>query len=116
MIVYQGWFDLKSGEGDLRFAEALRAYLGRLQDDGLIESYRLTRRMLGLGGEGLGEFHVQMDINDLAQLEAAFTAVSAREDPIESLHHAVNDKVETIRFALYRDFPDAHRRSGDERF
>jgi len=37
-------------------------------------------------------------------------------DPIESLHQAVNSKVQDIYFALYRDFPDEMRVVGQEIF
>ncbi|HEY5622229.1 MAG TPA: DUF6614 family protein [Gammaproteobacteria bacterium] len=32
------------------------------------------------------------------------------------MHHAVNSKVKNVKFALYRDFPDPGRKSGEERF
>jgi hypothetical protein len=116
MILYQGWFDLKPGESDMALADMLEGYLGKLRADGLIAGWRLSRRTLGLGPGGLGEFHVQMELADLSQLDKAFLAVSSRRDPIESLHHAVNSKVRNVTFALYRDFPDAHRHVGEERF
>ena len=51
-----------------------------------------------------------------AQLEMAFAHVAARAEPVESFHHAVNSKVRDVVFALYRDFPDAVRVRGEERF
>ena len=41
---------------------------------------------------------------------------TARAEPIEGLHHGLNSLVQNARFALYRDFPDAHRRFGEEKF
>ena len=52
----------------------------------------------------------------MAQMDGAFTRVSARADPVESFHHAVNSKVQDIFFALYRDFPDSGRVKGQEKF
>jgi hypothetical protein len=52
----------------------------------------------------------------MAQMDQAFGQVSARADPIEGFHHAVNAKVKDVFFALYRDFPDPGRVSGQERF
>ncbi|MGH8706507.1 MAG: DUF6614 family protein [Burkholderiales bacterium] len=49
-------------------------------------------------------------------MQSAFDAVSSRTDPVESFHHAVNSKVQDVFFALYRDFPDAHRVRGQEKF
>ena len=100
----------------MEFADAVHRYLGALQAEGLIEGYRLTRRKLGFGIAGLGEFHVAIETTDMAQLEQAFQRVSTRADPIETFHHAVNSRVVNFQAALYRDFPDAHRRRGEERF
>jgi hypothetical protein len=116
MDLYHVWCDLKPGVSDLTFSENVAAYLGRLKSDGLIEGWRLTRRKLGLGGEGLGEFHLMIEVRDLRQLEDAFERVSGRREPIESFHFAVNSLVQNARFALYRDFPDAHRHRGEEKF
>jgi hypothetical protein len=114
--VYDIWFDLKPGERDLAFCEHLRGYLEKLKADQLIDGWRLTRRKLGLGGEGLGEFHVMIEVKGLAQLDRAFEGVATRRNPVEGLHHAVNSRVVNARFALYRDFPDAFRQRGEEKF
>ena len=52
----------------------------------------------------------------LAQLDRAFSTVSSRTEPIESIHAAVNQSVCGLRAALYRDFPDEQRVCGHERF
>ena len=39
-----------------------------------------------------------------------------RVDPVESFHFAVNSKVRNFVAALYRDFPDDVRQTGEERF
>jgi len=114
--VYELRVDLKPGVGDLEFAEALDRYLGGLRDDGLIESWRLLRRKLGLGVTGDGEFKMLIETRDLAQLDAAFSAVSRRVEPIEGRHHDVNSLVTNFRAALWPDFPDPHRERGSERF
>jgi len=116
MDLYHIWCDLKPDVRDRTFVDAAQAYLGRLRDDGLIEGFRITRRKLGLGAPGLGEFHLWIETRDLAQLDAAFRHASSRADPIEGLHHGLNSLVQNTRFALYRDFPDPHRQYGAERF
>lgn len=116
MDLYHIWCDLKPGVRDTTFVDAIDKYLGNLRDGGLIETFRVTRRKLGLGAPGLGEFHVWIETRDLAQLDAAFTRVSSRADPVEGFHHGVNSLVENTVFALYRDFPDPHRQHGEERF
>jgi hypothetical protein len=116
MNLYHAYFDLKPGIGDLAFCGRLDAWLGHLRSRGLLESWRLTRAKLGLGLRGVGEFHLMMEVKDLAQLEAAFQCVSQRREPEESLHFDVNSAVQDIRFALTRDFPDPQRQQGEERF
>jgi hypothetical protein len=116
MDLYHVWFDAKPGVADLALCADVEAYLGRLAAEGAIAGYRLTRRKLGLGPRELGEFHVMIELRDLSQLEAAFRSVSERAGPVEGLHAAVNQSVRNLAFALYRDFPDAHRRRGEERF
>ena len=116
MDIYDIWVDLKPGQRDLDFVEHVGRYLGKLKAEGLIEGFRISRRKLGLGVPGLGEFHIAIETRDLAQLDRAFQAVSSRADPVETFHHAVNSRVENFKAALYRDFPDPHRRRGEEKF
>ena len=116
MNVYHIWFNLKEGVGDTEFADTAHAYLGSLKEAGMIETYRVTRRKLGLGHPNLPEWHVTLDFIDMSQMDRAFDQVSSRADPVESFHHAVNSKVRDIFFALYRDFPDPGRVRGDEKF
>jgi hypothetical protein len=112
--VYELSVDLCAGVRDVELVAALDTYLGMLQRDGHIESWRLLRRKLGLG---VGpEFKVLIETRDLAQLDAAFHVVSSRDDPVESAHHGVNSLVTNFQASLYRDFPDHHRVTGQERF
>jgi hypothetical protein len=114
--IYHIWCDLKPGVRDTHFAERASAYLESLKADGLINSWRLTRRKLGLGASALGEFHIMIEVEGLAQLDTAFERVATRSEPIEGLHFAVNSLVRNAQFALYRDFPDPVRKRGEEKF
>ncbi len=116
MDIYHVWCDLKPGTSDIEFALAAQNYLQNLVEDGRMSSFRITRRKLGLGIEQLGEFHLMLEFKGLAQLDEAFRQVASRTDPVESFHHAVNSKVSEVKFALYRDFPDAIRSTGEEKF
>jgi hypothetical protein len=64
----------------------------------------------------LGEFHLMIETKDMAQLEAAFQQVASRREPTEGAHFGVNALVTHAVFALYRDFPDAFRHRGAEKF
>ncbi len=112
MDYYEIWCNLKDGRRDLEFCQAVERYLGYLQSQGLIERHRLTRRKLGFGPPGLGEFHVTIETRDLAQLEQAFQQVATRSGEVEELHRAVYSAVTDLTFALYRDFPDPWRAMG----
>ncbi len=109
MDIYHIWCDLKPVEKDLEFVAAVRGYLDRLQGEQQLVSYRITRRKLGLAPDGLKDFHLMLEFDDLSQLDTAFGNVASRRDPIEGLHAAVFDKVAGASFALYRDFPDEVR-------
>jgi hypothetical protein len=114
--IYHIWCDLKPGVTDLAFSAAVRTYLGHLKEQGLIDGFRLTRRKLGLAPAGLGEFHLMVEVRDLAQLDAAFDHVAGRREPVEGFHFGVNSLVTNATFALYRDFPDPVRYAGEEKF
>ena len=114
--IYHIWCDLKPSIKDTDFTDAASQYLVHIKQSGKLQDFRITRRKLGFGAPGLGEFHLQLEFEGLAQFDAAFEQVSTREDPVESFHHGVNSKVNNVQFALYPDFPDSHRKSGDEKF
>jgi hypothetical protein len=114
--VYHIWFNLKPGVRDLDFVASARAYLDHLKESGDLASYRVTRCKLGFAPPKLREWHITLDFESMAQMDGAFGRVSARADPTESFHHAVNSKVQDVFFALYRDFPDPHRVTGQEKF
>ena len=116
MDLYHIWCNLRPGTSDVEFCERVDRYLGELRGAGRIVGHRITRRKLGLGPSTIGEFHISIEIEDLAQLDAAFRAVSSRSGAIEQLHQAVNSVACDLQFALYRDFPDPHRERGSEKF
>jgi hypothetical protein len=116
MDVYQISVDLKAGVRDTDFAGALDRYLGALKAGGMIEGWRLLRRKLGLGPAAWGEWQVLIETRDMAQLDAAFQAASSRAEPVEGAHFSVNALVTNFQAGLWRDFPDAHRVQGQERF
>lgn len=107
---YHMWVDLRDSHQDLEFAAAVRAWLGHLQREQRIENFTLTRRKLGFGPDGLGEFHVCVFANDLAQLDRAFELAATRDGESERLHRAVYSLVTNFKAALYRDFPDPGRK------
>jgi hypothetical protein len=116
MNIYHVWCDLKPGVRDLSFTEKVAEYLGHLKEQGLIEGFRLSRKKLGLAPAALGEFHLMIEVRGLAQLDTAFEHVAGRREPVEGFHFGVNSLVTNATFALYRDFPDPVRHTGEEKF
>lgn len=116
MDVYHIWCDLQTGVRDTEFVRAVHEFLGALRKAGKISAYRILRKKLGLAPTGIGDFHIMIEVQDLAALDAAFRSVARRADPVESQHFAVNSLVQNLQFALYRDFPDAVREEGSEKF
>lgn len=106
MDYYHIWADLKDLTKDLEFAENLTHYLNHLQSKNMIVGHHLARRKLGLGLESLGEFHIVIETENLAQLERAFDAAKTRTGEVQRLHAAVYSAVTNVKTALYRDFPD----------
>lgn len=106
MDIYQIWCDLEDSSADLEFAAGLRAFLGTLERDGKINGFRLTRRKLGFGPPGLGEWSIAIEVDGLARLDAAFGQVATRSGPIEDLHRRIYSVARNVQFGLYRDFPD----------
>lgn len=109
MNYYDIWVNLKPGTDDMEFVRALRAYLDALVAEGGMEGYRIRRRKLGFGPEGLGEFSVTLKFESLAKLDETFFSVARRSGKVDELHHAVYSKVTDFKSALYRDYPDAVR-------
>ncbi|MBV9251236.1 MAG: hypothetical protein JO227_18540 [Acetobacteraceae bacterium] len=116
MDIYHAWCDLKPGVSDTEFATKVAAYMEHLKEQGLIQAWRLTRRKLGLAPPCLREFHLMIEVLNLTQLEQAFQRAAGRREPVEGFHFGVNSMAQDVMFALYRDFPDPFRHSGQERF
>lgn len=106
MNQYHMWFNLIDSRRDLEFSRAVDAYLGGLQESGLIASFRLSRRKFGFGPSHLGEWHVVVETQTLEQLDRAFARVAARSGETERAHAAVYGMVKDFQSGLWRDFPD----------
>ena len=116
MDVYLISFDLKLGVRDVDFTDALAKFLDHMKSNGRIEGWRLLWRKLGLGPHGSGEWLAMIETRDLAQLDEAFGAAAARAGDVEGLHFDVNRHAANVTFSLMRDFPDAIRVRGEEKF
>lgn len=106
MDVYQIWFELKPGTDEGKFSKALALFLDHLEEERMIETWRMLRCKLGLKPEAFPEFVILVETEDLAQLDRAFKAAASREGVTDELHFSANAMVQGVKFALYRDWPD----------
>ena len=106
---YHLWCNLRPGVKDLAFVDAVNGYLGYLQKQGTIVGYNIERRKFGFSPPNLGDWHIDIQCEDLAQLDRAFNSVATREGEVEKLHAAVYGSACDLVSALYRDFPDKVR-------
>ena len=116
MDIYHIWCNLKPGVRDLDFVERCQSYFAHLKEKQVLAAHRIMRCKLGLSPPHLHDFHIMLEFDGLAQLDRAFDHVASRAQPVEGFHHCVNALVTDVTFALYRDFPDPVRQTGEERF
>ncbi len=107
--IYHIWANKKQGISDVDFAAGMRKFLQHLQDEGKMNSFRITRCKLGFRSiQDLPEWHIMMEFDNMAQLDEAFTRVVPRAGELEKEHTSFNKYVEDdIQHALYRDWPDS---------
>jgi hypothetical protein len=109
MNYYEIWCNLRDSHKDVEFAQSVSRFLGMLAERKRIAGFRLTRRKFGFGPPELGEFHISIWAESLAQLDEAFGEIAPRAGEVEGLHARVYSAVTDFRAALYRDFPDPQR-------
>jgi hypothetical protein len=91
-----GLFTLLDGVSERDFLSAFEAFYEHLRDVGYVTGYRIMRRQ---PLEGFGaplpsfDYHVVVDFQSLAKDQACYDYVKADEEPVRSLHRAMNSKV-----------------------
>lgn len=109
MNSYMIWVNLAPGATDLELVDAVNAYAKHFEDNGAVESWRIRRRKFGFGPPELGEFCIEFDFINLAQMDRAFEMAARRDGEMEKLHSEVYSRVKDFRSGLFRDFPDKVR-------
>jgi hypothetical protein len=91
-----GLFTLMDGVSERDFLSAFEAFYDHLRDSGFVSGYRIMRRQ---PLEGFGallpafDYHVAVEFQNLAQDQACYDYVKKNEEPVRSLHRAMNSKV-----------------------
>ena len=109
MNLYHCMIDLKSDARALAFAVALENWMTLLRDEGRLEGWRLLRRKLNLAGEGCADFLLEIEVRDLAQLDAAFRFLGSGNDEASRRYDQMHQHIARVEFGLYRPFPDQER-------
>jgi hypothetical protein len=106
MNLYHCMIDLRHDAQALSFAAALSQWLGLLQEEGRIGDWRLFRRKLNLAGPGCADFLLEIELDDLAQLDAAFHYLADADDDARRRYAQMQQHVAHVEYGLYRPFPD----------
>lgn len=108
MDIYHIWADKEGDISDADWVANMKSFLDHLVTEGKMQTYRITRCKMGFRSLDIPEWHIMMEFNNMAQLDAAFARVAPLEGELEHKHKSFNQFVSgTIQHALYRDWPDA---------
>lgn len=110
MNLYHCMIELKSDAKAIAFASACEQWLGELQGRGLIGTWRLMRRKLGLASGPHSDFLLEVEVEDLAGLETAFRAVGRLTDSEHRHYDLAHGMIAHVEMGLYRPYPDPERR------
>jgi hypothetical protein len=104
MDIYHVRCDLRPANRDQHFHENAARCMDHLRAEGLIESWRLTRRQLAHEPD---DWHLLIELRELRRIEDTFQRMSTRgDDEEEGLHQAMNAQVTKARFSLTRGLPE----------
>ena len=87
MNLYHCMIALKSDATALAFASALDHWLGGLTRKGLIGGWKLYRRKFGLASSDHSDVLLLIEVDDMAQLENTFRALSEQSTDAERRHY-----------------------------
>jgi hypothetical protein len=106
MNLYHCMIDLKHDAKALLFSSALDQWLTLLQEQGRIGAWRLFRRKLNLAGPACADFLLEIEVADLAQLDAAFRFLAEADEDAQRRYDQMHQHIAHVEFGLYRPYPD----------
>jgi len=118
MITMHGTFDLKDNVAGPNFARAFSAFCAHLQSKGFLNGWQFAERAPHAGYDRAppaSRYYVATHFPDLEFVQQCYAYVAAGEEPLKSLHKAVNSRVvrETTRFCLFREICQGGDQSGE---
>jgi len=109
MNFYVCMIDLKDDAKALVFAHAAEVWMEHLKSRGVIVDWRLTRRKLNLADTPYRDFHLEIAVKDMEQLDRAFRVSGQQDETVNTLYRNVHTLIARADFGLYRPFPDPER-------
>ncbi len=100
MFVYTIWFNSRDSKRNGELVQELRNFLKELKAKGFISEFRIMRRSLGFGPEGLGEFNVMVFTESLGNLQKIMEEIEKGE---VGGHDNFTPLVRDFKSALYRE-------------
>ena len=94
--VFNGVFELREGVSEEEFLPTLKAFYEHFIEMGFASGYRILRREVLEGfGRTLPAFTYRgaLIYPDIESERAAYAYVQQNDEPVRSLHHAMNSKV-----------------------
>ncbi|GAB2175499.1 DUF6614 family protein [Dongia sp. agr-C8] len=110
MVTMHGVFDLKPGIEAGEYRAAFEAFCQHLRGQGYVTGWSFMRRSPHAGYDRRppgAAYHVGIDFPDRSRAEACYRYVAANDEPLRSLHVAMNTKVvaATTQFFLLEAVP-----------
>jgi len=96
--LFHSLFTLNDDVSEQEFLTAFEAFYDHLVAAGFARGYRIMRRQPLEGfGKSLSEFqyHAEIEFPSLAEDQACYEYVKRSEEPIRSLHRAMNSKAKS---------------------
>jgi len=96
-VAFSGVFILRNGVSEAEFLPTIHAFYQHLIDAGFARAFRVLRR---IPLEGFGKtlppftYRGELQYPDSEREDAAYAYVKKDEEPIRSLHRAMNSKVQ----------------------
>ena len=94
--VFHSIFKLKDGVAEPEFLSAVAVFYDHLVEVGFASAYRIMRRQpLDDFGKSLPDFEycAELEFPSLERDRACYEYVKRNQEPVRSLHHAMNSKV-----------------------
>lgn len=110
MNIYHCLIELRQEARALSFAHAAGLWLDHLVKLDLITGWRLMRRKFGLASGRHTDFVLEIEIEGMAALDEAFTALADADDHAVQLYEKMHAMIESAEIGLYRPYPDPKQR------